>query len=69
MSAVRNSKVSLLQKSSEHMFLCDRLGPWSTIGITEVSLIRRSVIERFHCIDKSMDMQALIWSAIIIRFC
>ena len=31
--------------------MADRLGPSVAVRITEVSLIRRAVIERFHCIQ------------------
>ena len=33
--------------------MADRSGPYSTVRITEVSVIRRAIIERFHCIDIS----------------
>ena len=41
--AVRNREGSLIWRSSKYTFL------WPTVRITEVSVIRRAVIERFHC--------------------
>ena len=29
--------------------MADRLGPWMGVRMTEVSLIRKAIIERFHC--------------------
>ena len=46
LSTLRNREVSLIRRSSKYTFL------WPTVqdpSITEVSLIQRAVIERFHC--------------------
>ena len=38
--------------------MADRLGPSMGVRITEVSLIRRSIIERFHCITCASTVPA-----------
>ena len=45
-SIIQNREVSLIRRSSK---MANRLGPSMTVRITEVSLIRKAVIERFHC--------------------
>ena len=50
-SVLRNREVSLIQRSSKYTFLWPTVRDSSQLfRITEVSVIRRAVIERLHCI-------------------
>ena len=44
-----NREVSLVWRSNKYVSMAKHLGTSMAVRITEVSLIQRPVIERFHC--------------------